>query len=141
MDVENLCLLCEKHVSQEDLVIVTRGLDTIRNSSIRRNDGIAEQLEGLTSINVHSICRRNYTRESSIVSAVNPSPQKRLKTFRSSLEPFDFKQHCLFCGDECDVSADKKKPRKRRSVYEVRTMSFKPSIQTAKASRNGELRP
>ena len=106
-------MLCEKEASHRDSVTVTRGLDTIINSSISRKDGIAEKLQGLSSICVHRTCRKNYTRMSSIESVLRPSP-KKCKTLRSSLSSFDFKMHCLFYGDVCDLSAEKKKPLNKK---------------------------
>ena len=78
MDMQNLCLICEEELSQGETVTVTRGLETIINSSMRRKDEIAEKLEGLSSICVHVMCRKSYTRESNIAAAINPPhPQGR----------------------------------------------------------------
>ena len=89
-DDPELCVLCGKELLHHDAVTVTRGVDTLINSSIRRNDDIAEKLQGLSSICVHQTCRKNYTRVSSIASVLTPSP-KKCKTLRSSLSSFDFK--------------------------------------------------
>ena len=74
MDDESICFLCDKQLLAEETVTVTRGLDTIRKCSVQRRDRIAERLTGLSSINVHTICRKNYTRQSTIVSVLHPSP-------------------------------------------------------------------
>lgn len=58
---------------------------------------------------VHVACRKIYTRDTSIESLLNPSPQKA-KSLRSALQPFDFNLNCLFCGEECDTTADQRKP-------------------------------
>ena len=104
---------------------------------MRRKDEIAEKLEGLSSICVHVMCRKSYTRESNIAAAINPPPRK-VKTLRSSLLPFNFKLHCLFCGDKCDLSAEKKKPLDRRNIYEIRTTTCKQSICSASVARDDE---
>lgn len=137
MDEQNSCILCEKDLSQGETVTVSRGLDAIICSSLRRQDGIAEKLQGLTSVCVHVACRKNYTRESTIKSVLHPSPKKAVKSLRSSQIPFNFKTHCLFCAEECDVCADKKKPVEKRDTYEVRT-SCKSSIINAANTRNDE---
>ena len=49
-----------------------RGLVTIRSSDVRRGDGISEKLAALSSIVVHKECRKEYTRQSSIVSLFRP---------------------------------------------------------------------
>ena len=56
---------------------MTRGLDTIR-----------KMLTGLSSVNMHTICSKNYTRK------------------------FNFKQHCLFCRDDCDTAMHQWKQKK-----------------------------
>jgi len=73
MDEESICFLCDEEPSAEEAVTETRGLDTIRKSSVQRGDRIAEWLTGLLSINVHTICRKNYTRKSSSMSVPHPS--------------------------------------------------------------------
>jgi len=70
---ESICFLCDEELSAEEAVTVTKGLDTIRKSSVQRGDRIAERLTGLSSINVHTICRKTYTRKFSILSVPHPS--------------------------------------------------------------------
>ena len=54
-----------------------RGIDTIHKSSEQRGDGIAKILYGLSSIDLRIICRKNYTRQSSIKAVLQPSPKKQ----------------------------------------------------------------
>ncbi len=58
MNRESICFLCDKELLAEESVTVTRGMDTIRKCSEQRGDGIAERLNGLSSIDVHIICRK-----------------------------------------------------------------------------------
>ena len=49
---------------------------------------------------LHTICRKNYTRESSrSSSSVTAAHATRLST-RSSSGGFDFKHHCFYCGKQ-----------------------------------------
>ena len=137
VDEEELCLLCGESLSKGNTVTVTKGLSTIINISTRRKDGISQMLEGLSSIFVHVACRKTYTRDTSIESVLNPSP-KKAKSLRSSLQAFDFKLNCLFCGDECDKTADQRKQLNRRDVYEVRSIDCKESIKKAAERRSDE---
>ena len=107
MNQASICFLCDEVLVPDESVTVTRGIDTIRKSSEQRGDGIAKRLHSLSSINVHIICRKNYTRQSSILAVLQPSPKKQ-KTLRSSMIQFNFKQHCLFCGDDCDMTTETK---------------------------------
>ena len=103
----------------------------------QQGDGIAKRLHGLSSIDVHILCRKNYTRQSSIKAVLQPSPKK--KPLRSSMIQFNFKQHCLFCGDDCDMTIETKKPvARQKSIHEVRTMTCKSMIANAASERGGE---
>jgi hypothetical protein len=111
MNQESICILCDEELLAEESVTVTRGMDTIRRSSEQRGDGIAEKLNGLSSFDVHIICRKNYTK-----AVLQPSPKKQ-KTLRSAMTQFNFKQHCLFCGDDCDMSMETKNNQPDGRVY------------------------
>ncbi|XP_028418322.1 uncharacterized protein LOC114543611 [Dendronephthya gigantea] len=138
MNQQSICILCDEELLAEESVTVTRGMETIRKSSEQRGDGIAERLDGLSSIDVHIICRKNYTRQSSIKAVLQPSPKKQ-KTLRSSMTQFNFKQHCLFCGDDCDISIETKKPlARRKSIHEIRTITCKTTIANAASERDDE---
>ena len=47
------------------------------------------------------------------------------KKTRRSLNSFNFKVHCLFCGEYCNVEPDKKNPSRWRPAYLVRTVDPK----------------
>ena len=52
---------------------------------------------------------------------------------------FNFKQQCLFCGDDCDMTIETKKPlARRKSIHEVRTMTCKSTIANAASERGDE---
>jgi len=90
MDKENNCFLCNNEFSAGETVAVTRGIITIRNSSVQPDDGIADRMAGLRSIVVHRECCKDYTRQSSIVSLLRRSAKKHT-ILRLSLSPFNFK--------------------------------------------------
>ena len=73
MDEVSICFMCDKELFSGEEFHVTRRLDTIGKSSIQQGDRIAERLTGLSAINIHTICRKKYTRQSSIVSVLYPS--------------------------------------------------------------------
>jgi len=75
MENETTYILCNNPL-EGDVVIVSKGLTTILQSSIQRKDGIYERLEGKTSIGIHQICRHNYTRPTSIAAAISPVQQE-----------------------------------------------------------------
>ncbi|KAF2887752.1 hypothetical protein ILUMI_18421 [Ignelater luminosus] len=65
------------------------------------------------------------------------SPVK--KKLRGSEPAFNFKDMCMFCGETCDPKCEKKKTVKRRKkIYEVRTLEFKDNIFKAAAKRNDD---
>ena len=66
----------------------------------------------------------------------------RKKTRRSltgeSTSPFDFKRHCLFCGNICNVEKDKKHPDRWRESYIFRELDKKQFFMEVCAKRNDD---
>ena len=91
-------------------------------------------------MSIHTKCRKDYTRPSSIDASqrrndvvVTTTPTS--KTLRSCVSQFDFKNDCLFCGETtCD---DVKLPAKRRkSLSQVETIEFRESVLKHSTERN-----
>ena len=68
-----MCFLCGEHLDAGEIVVVTRGLETLRKSSLARCDGIHHALEGLNVATVHVRCRKNYTRRPDAAAAPSSS--------------------------------------------------------------------
>ena len=114
--MEEMCFVCSKSLSEGPTVLVHRGLQTLRDASIERNDGKIEHLRNVNSIKCHVQCRKDYTRKSSIL-AVKKVPDKGASTstssptrimMRSSEPVFNFKENCIFCGEEANEVKEKK---------------------------------
>ena len=105
---------------------------SIISASKCREDSIYVQLElqlesccDLT-IQVHKNCVSYYTSKHHIIRVI----QKRAhecthsepptRRWRSEVPAFDFRTHCVFCGDECKA-LDKKNPSRYRTVSQCRT--------------------
>ena len=69
--MEEMCFVCSKSLSEGPTVVVHRGLKTLRNASVERNDGKIEHLRNVNSIKIHVQCRKEYTRKSSILAVKN----------------------------------------------------------------------
>lgn len=79
------------------------------NSSLIRSDGKSSSLEGLNCVQVHTNCRKSYTRPDTIKAFLSqkeslkfsqpPTPPK--EKLRSS-NLFDFKDKCIFCLEAID---------------------------------------
>lgn len=97
--MEGKCVLCGEGIHKFVSVNVTRGLETLRTVSLKRKDGISEQIEGVSQVRVHVQCRKNYTchRNRVLVSSEAPGTSPKL-LLRSDLPQFDFKTDCLYCG-------------------------------------------
>ena len=54
---ETICIICNQEL-KEDTVIVTKGLKTIYDASLRRKDGLHEKLGEKTAIKVNKSCRQ-----------------------------------------------------------------------------------
>lgn len=97
---EELCVFCKKGISDNDNINrVSKGLKTIRDISIARGDDLYRVLENNQSVTVHEKCRKDYTRRGNINSVLCPIDNNQsIVTLRRSVDHFDFKHDCLFCG-------------------------------------------
>lgn len=143
--MDDICFICEKPFSDGDTVKVERGLQTLRNASIGRNDGHIAYLQTVACVTVHSRCRLNYTRKKTI-QAVNrledeipsTSSQTPPKVLRRTA--FTFQNHCLFCATEANEAAETKEAVERRTkISYVRSNEFRTTLFTIAATRNDEL--
>lgn len=121
------CLLCGESLEEGETVNVKRGLPAIIAASIRRGDNVHEQVPNTNSVCVHKQCRRDYTRASSIEAASKTdrpsgSVDEDARQLRSEQKAFDFKNHCLFCGEEAKPPDVKYPAHRRRSVHNVETV-------------------
>lgn len=121
--MSQVCFICSNSLNESETVIVERGITTLINSSVERNDGNVEYL-----INKQSVkCRKMYTRKISIAaiysikqylqyftakrhremeagrSTTLSPPRTRMRSGESF---FCFKNCCLFCGE--DANEEKK---------------------------------
>ncbi|KAJ8897494.1 hypothetical protein PR048_002841 [Dryococelus australis] len=110
--MEEKCIFCgEGGMVDINSVNMTKGLQTLRNLSVQRRDGIREKLEDVSNARAHAQCRKCYTRHGnhfpvSLPGGINtPKP-----LLRSDLQPFDFKLCCLYCRETVDMEAYKKHP-------------------------------
>lgn len=138
MDITENCVVCEKTLNEGETVLVRKGLDTFKNCSLRRKDGISEKLKNVDSVVLHVNCRKKYTFFRNVAAANNPS-LKETTILRSTVSAFDFKRDCLFCSEVCDSEAEKKKPVSKRSKqFEVRSFSFKNQVIECAKKRNDD---
>jgi hypothetical protein len=60
---DTVCFICENELTVNDFVVVKRkGIISLINASVVRNDGKDSLLQGLDSIKVHINCRKQYAR-------------------------------------------------------------------------------
>ena len=92
------CVLCGKDLDAGEIVVVTRGLETLRKCSLARCNGIHNALEGLNIATVHALCRNNYTRRPDVaaVSSSSTTTVSEKHTLRSGVINFDYKTQCFF---------------------------------------------
>ena len=120
----DLCILCEESLNDGRLTISLRqkGCDGVNEASKKRGISI-RALPGQT---VHQDCRRNHCNPRRINSAqvnVTENTSKR-RALRSEATPFDYKEHCLFCGQSAKYEGKKK----GYDVIPVRTGDFQTRI-------------
>ena len=146
--MSQLCFICSKLLIASETVAVDCGMKTLIDTSVKRSDGFYEYLKDLKSVTIHVVCRKKYTRKSTIVAFKRQQDIDQVSTFenspprtraRVSESLLCLKKCCLFCGDEANEEAEKKKAKKvRRKIHKVATLEFKESILKVAWSRSDE---
>jgi hypothetical protein len=129
-----ICALCTKSL-EGDTVVVTKGLRTIIEVSVTRQDGLHEKLQGKTSVRVHKKCRQNYTRPSSVKAATTTfleGPDVSLSSssspyLRKFEEKFDYKTMCFICGKTTTIDSKTALDR-RKEIRVVATLEIKDNV-------------
>ena len=109
---DSVCVICRKNiVSQDDVVIVSKGRETLIDCSAKYGD--SELVRYLQSnpevVQVHRDCRKMYTNKRRVDQFVkrphnhigNDSDAVEAKSLRSSSSSFDWKFNCFFCEELC----------------------------------------
>jgi len=142
------CLICGESLAVGDVVNVNKGRTTLVEASQGRGDGLSIHMETKSPLRLHTTCRKNYSRPSSIQACASKTAgdsrsheNSEADTSRlcSSLRAFDFKVDCLFCGKEASMRVETKKETKyRKTICEVRTITFRDRIRCRAIERNDE---
>ncbi|CAH1099236.1 unnamed protein product [Psylliodes chrysocephalus] len=136
--IETVCFICNETIVY-DGVIVTRGLETLINTSKERKDNHHLMLQGKSSLQMHRTCQKRYTAKSRgyftnpNITSLPTKPldhlisPKRKKVRESSR--FDFVVNCLFCGLPANQVKIKKGVKKRVSMRMVTDSEFQKLIR------------
>ena len=98
-----------------------------------RGDGLHEQISLLNPENVffHKNCVSSYTspdhikRYLSKLGKENPQEEPASKKVKRTETPkFEFRKHCLFCGELCNTEDDGRHPERQRRVVQCRTADY-----------------
>ena len=156
---ENTCIfddIFNCYNKNVDLVQITKvRLESVIKCSKERRDDRHYQLDTKTvdqkDFFSHPSCLKSYTSRAHIgrylkrnITAEHGTERQEKKT-RRSLQLFDFKLHCIFCGELCNLVPDKKNPKHWRKAFICRTsdrgkgnLSFKNAILETCEHRNDE---
>jgi len=130
--MERCCIFCKENGNKKELSVAgTDRIQTIIESSKWRSDALHEDLasrllaEKHLEVLCHRDCVSTYTSKSHMKRHLNKlsalkgseetSAEKRL--WRSGSTTFNFRQHCLFCSEECFDIDSKHPDRWRRVVH------------------------
>ncbi|KAF4530425.1 hypothetical protein B566_EDAN015256 [Ephemera danica] len=135
--MENTCLFCGEPLgSVLSHKVTAKGLNTIKNISIERKDGVSDRISEANCIFVHENCRKKYIRLRVSDSHGDPSSVVTCvpKLTRSRVPAFNPKEQCIFCGE--DVM---NKNRKRNKAIRIcATKQIKHEILHKIKERNDE---
>ncbi|CAH1155651.1 unnamed protein product [Phaedon cochleariae] len=142
MSGQNICFICEKTLNEgETLEVKARGLNSLKESSVRRKDNKVGQLRGLNSVIIHVKCHKTYTRERSIIAAIRANTGETSGTVRrSNLLTFEWKTKCLFCAQDASeqflAREQKNHVDKRDSVGLIQTLNMNEKLEKIAGERN-----
>jgi len=101
------------------------------------------QHSGVIKLHKHILLSSSHSNKRKEESEKSDSCGCSSKSLRSSTEGiFNFREHCLFCGEECQIRRSRKNPNRWREAYLCRTadregqISFKESILRQTKKRN-----
>lgn len=150
------CFLCAHdfgaaHNSKNTLKIVIlteKGVGGHKSASEKRGDGLHDKFSKVTVLKVHDVCRKNYTRPSSIQmyctsknvgSEVSSEPATSYRTRSTEVQGFDIKTHCLFCAKHIDFQAIKKQALKYRNrAHRIETLTVQNRILNIACTRGDD---
>jgi hypothetical protein len=122
-DDKHVFVICKKAISDGDAVVELgeKGSQCVNKASKGRQDTIVTS----AGQKIHQNCRKSYTNPKYIALANRDVKyESNVPSLRSKVE-FDFKKHCLFCGQLASVYDKKRK----NYVYPVRTSDFQTKIE------------
>lgn len=132
---ETECFICDNILTKSEVIVVKeKGLETFRQSSLKRKYGKVKFLRGKTSIAVHNGCRKRYNNEKLIAAYLRRGGEASSSTVqrRSAEVQFSFRDHCFLCADKITAEfLEKQKQtrlRDRKIVYNVRTSTMKDTV-------------
>ena len=137
------CVVCEQQTN-EPLHSCFSGIPKlIEYATVLGNDRLAthlrEKRDNNTEVKVHPSCQKNIGNIIRKRKKSNPGSKDgynnkiaKMET-RIFLEPFNWKHHCFFCGEEC--FEDRKHPE-RRPVFNVTFIHYRDNILAYCNSRN-----
>ena len=116
------CAFCGKNLDDchPTVVLRAKGSDRVNRASKERGSSVRTQ----AGQRVHMKCRNNFTNPTRIEQDQKDCTDKLTSRIRRSEIQFNFKEHCLFCGQPAKYE-DKKR---RCAVFPVRTKNFQSEI-------------
>ena len=123
---EHVCIICSKGFSESNdkVSVGEKGINTIIKAcqfhkDTEKENSIKKRLcsNPSTRYSVHSNCRKRYTNLRKV--DVNTPPVKKSRS-RQSMGSFNWKQCCLFWGEECNTSEKRKPDYSRVETIELR---------------------
>lgn len=116
-----------------------KGLVGLIKASKERKDKNHLNLVGLTSLLIHTNCRKKYTRSDTIKKDIGEATASAAqyqspKVRRSSAPAFDFKKICFLCAHSAQEG--NKAIEKRKVIHSVTSLTFHDRIKEVASARN-----
>ena len=117
---------CDEKAPLSETTGIAR-IETIINASKLYWDTLHVELETKVAENdnfktyYHRNCVSRYTSKTNLAKLKNNESASPVKRLRRSTSVFDFKRHCLYCGNACELNKDPKNPQRWRPAFLCRS--------------------
>ena len=126
-NVSKICEICQKVVvcGKDGRTLGSKAVSTLTQWSVKYRDQINENIGDQREIAVHNICYRTYTNRKAFAQKQADAHKPQSTASRLRRTTYDYKTHCLICGEEINLENFKQHPKRFSSIGNVEIVDKK----------------